>query len=143
MYAQAQTAAEIDEVKAMTTKIACTDDDNNYITKDIRVICILVCMMVTVDMMVFTGAYGHKTTLETKRTNPAFRDAFRVYSMDIVTHRADEFWASWKDFRARNPVEVRPSAAAAQGPQHIRALHAESDDEVNMLEAAAQTNKDD
>ena len=113
----------------MTTKIACTDEDDGYVTKEIRVISIPIRMII--DMMALTGAYGHKTALETKRTNPAFRrEAFRVYSTEIVTNREDEFWSSWKDFRARYPVEDRPSSAAGPGHQRLRTLHADSEDEL-------------
>ncbi len=67
----------------MTAKIACTDEDDSYVTKDMGIISIPICMII--DMMAFTGAYGHKTMLETKRTNPAFRDAFRVYSTEMAS----------------------------------------------------------
>ncbi len=76
MYAQAQTAAEIDEIRAVTTKIADKDSDNNYVTKDLQVISVPVRMMV--DIMAFTGAYGHKTTLQTKRTNQGLRNSFQT-----------------------------------------------------------------
>ena len=112
----------------MTTKIACTDDDDGYVTQELRVISIPIRMII--DMMAFTGAYGHKTALETKRTNPAFRDAFRVYSTEMATNREDEFWSSWKDFRARYPAEDRPSSAAGPAHQRLRTLHADSEDEV-------------
>jgi hypothetical protein len=128
MYAQAQTAAEIDEIRAMTTKIADTDSGDNYVTKDSRVIFVLV------DMMAFTGAYGHKTTLETKRTNLGFRNSFQAYSMMIATDQSENFWASWKNFPARNPVGDRPAAAAAPRPVSVLALQADSDDEA-MLQA--------
>ncbi len=71
MSVQAQTPGEIDAVKAMTTKIVDTDDDDNYIAKDMQVIGVPVHMMV--DMMCFTGAYGHKSMLESVRTNQAFQ----------------------------------------------------------------------
>ena len=107
MCAQAQTAAEIDEIRAMTTKIADIDSDDNYVTKDSHVISVPVRMMI--DIMAFTGAYGHKTTLETKRTNQGLRNSFHSYSMMIATDRSNEFWASWKAFRARNPVGENPA----------------------------------
>ena len=112
----------------MTTKIACTSDDDGYVTQEIRIISIPIRMII--DMMAFTGAYGHRTTLETKRTNPAFREAFRVYSTEMATNREDEFWNSWKDFRARYPAEERPSSAAGPEHQRLRTLHAESEDEL-------------
>ena len=112
----------------MTTKIASTNDDDGYVTQEIRVISIPIRMII--DMMAFTGAYGHKTALETKRTNPAFRDAFRVYSTEMATNREGEFWSSWKDFRARYPAEDRPSSAAGPEHQRLRILHADSEDEV-------------
>jgi hypothetical protein len=112
----------------MTTKIACTSDDDGYVTQEIRIISIPIRMII--DMMAFTGAYGHKTALETKRTNPAFRDAFRVYSTEMATNREGEFWSSWKDFRARYPAEDRPSSAAGPEHQRLRTLHADSEDEV-------------
>ena len=112
----------------MTTKIACTSDDDGYVTQEIRIISIPIRMII--DMMAFTGAYGHRTTLETKRTNPAFREAFRVYSTEMATKREDEFWNSWKEFRARYPAEERPSSAAVPEHQRLRTLHAESEDEL-------------
>ena len=112
----------------MTTKIACTSDDDGYVTQEIRIISIPIRMII--DMMAFTGAYGHRTTLETKRTNPAFREAFRVYSTEMATKREDEFWNSWKEFRARYPAEERPSSAAGPEHQRLRTLHADSEDEV-------------
>ena len=119
----------------MTAKIVCTDEDDSYVTKDMCIISIPIRMII--DMMAFTGAYGHKTALETKRTNPAFRDAFRVYSTEMATNREDEFWSSWKDFRARYPVEDRPSSAAGPEHQRLRTLHADSEDEVIEQENAA------
>jgi hypothetical protein len=119
----------------MTTKTACTDDDDGYVTQEIRVISIPICMII--DMMAFKGAYGHKTALETKRTNPAFREAFQVYPTEMATNREDEFWASWKDFRARYPVEDHPSSAAGLEHQRLRTLHADSEDEVIVQENAA------
>lgn len=138
--AQAQTAAEIDELRAMTTKIVDTDDDDNYITKDIRVIGIPVRMIV--DVMAFTGTYGHKSTLETKRTNQGFRDSFQAYCVDIATNRADEFWTSWKEFRDRNPLGDRPAGNAANRPVSVAALQADSDDEA-LLQANAGNRGDD
>ncbi len=131
MSVQAQTPAEIDAVKSMTTKIVETDDDDNFVTKDMQVIGVPVRMMV--DMMCFTGAsrYGHKSMLESVRTNQAFRQAFQVFSQQIAADRGDEFWASWKDFRLRNPVADRPAAAAATGPVSLMTLHADSDDEAS------------
>ena len=119
----------------MTTKIACTSDDDGYVTQEIRIISIPIRMII--DMMAFMGAYGHRTTLETKRTNPAFREAFRVYSTEMTTNREGKFWSSWKDFRARYPVEDRPSSAAGPGHQRLRTLHADSGDEVIEQENAA------
>jgi len=119
----------------MTTKIACTSDDDGYVTQEIRIISIPIRMII--DMMAFTGAYGHRTTLETKRTNPAFREAFRVYSTEMATKREDEFWNSWKEFRARYPAEERPSSAAGPEHQRLRTLHADSEDEVIEQENAA------
>jgi hypothetical protein len=138
--AQAQTAAEIDELRTMTTKIVVTDDDDNYITKDMRVIGIPVRMII--DMMAFTGAYCHKSTLETKRTNQGFRDSFEAYCVDIATNRADEFWTSWKDFRDRNPLGDRPAGDAAPRPASVSALQADSDDEA-LLNATAGNQGDD
>jgi hypothetical protein len=132
--AQAQTAAEIDELRTMTTKIVDTDDDDNYITKDMRVIGIPVRMIV--DVMAFTGAYGHKSTLETKRTNQGFRDSFQAYCEDIATNRADEIWTSWKEFRDKNPLGDRPAGDAAPRPASVSALQADSDDEA-LLQATA------
>ena len=132
--AQAQTAAEIDELRTMTTKIVDTDDDDNYITKDMRVIGIPVRMIV--DVMAFTGAYGHKSTLETKRTNQGFRDSFQAYCEDIATNRADEIWTSWKEFRDKNPLGDRPAGDAAPRPASVSALLADSDDEA-LLQATA------
>ncbi len=54
--------------------------------------------------------------------------------MMIVTDRSDEFWASWKAFRARNPVGDNPATAAAPRPVSVLALQADSDDEA-MLQA--------
>ncbi len=110
MYAQAQTAAEIDEIRAMTTKIADIDSDDNFVTKDSHVISVPVRMMI--DIMAFTGAYSHKTTLETKRTNLGLRNSFHSYSMMIATDRSDDFWASWKAVWARNPVGENSATAA-------------------------------
>jgi hypothetical protein len=132
--AQAQTAAEIDELGTITTNIVVADDDDNYVTKDMRVVGIPVRMII--DMMAFTGVYGHKSTLETKRTNQGFRDSFEAYCVDIATNRAGEFWTSWKDFRDRNPLGDRPAGDAAPRPASVSALQADSDDEA-LLKATA------
>lgn len=133
--AQAQTAAEIDELRTMTTKVVVPDDDGDgYITKDMRVFSAPVRMII--DVMAFTGTYGHRSTLESKRTNLGFRNSFHDYITDIATNRADEFWASWKEFRARNPLEERPAGGAPTRPASVSLLHADSEDEA-LLNATA------
>ena len=54
--------------------------------------------------------------------------------MMIAPDRSDEFWASWKAFRARNPVGENLATAAAPGPVSVLTLQADSDDEA-MLQA--------
>ena len=120
----------------MKTKIADTDADDNYITKDMDVISIPVLMMI--DMMCFTGTYCHKSMLESNRTRQAFRDSFQIFSMQIAGNKGDEFWASWTDYQARFPVGDRPVAAAAPGPVNLLALHGDSDDEAQTAQASAE-----
>jgi hypothetical protein len=136
MYVQAQTPEEIDEVKAMTTRIVDTDCDGAYISKELPVIGIEVRAMI--DMMAFIGAYGHKSAYESARTREPFRMAFSVYAMEIASQNSTKFWDSWKDYRMRFPVGERRAAAAAARPVSINSiLGGDNDDEDAEAGSAA------
>ena len=86
MYFQAQTPEEIDEIKAMTTKVVETDADDNYVSKDMPVIGIPVRAMI--DMMAFIGAYGHKSMYESQvRTR---QDFFANHSKSMLLISRDK-----------------------------------------------------
>ena len=135
MYAQAQTPEEIDEVKAMTTRIVDTDCDGAYIHKDVPVIGIEVRAMI--DMMAFIGAYGHKSAYESARTREPFRSAFSVYAMENAIQNSTKFWDSWKDYRLRNPVGERRAAAAAARPVSITSIRGGDDDDEDAEAGSA------
>ncbi len=136
MYLQAQTPAEIDEIRDMTVNWADTDADDNWVTKKSPLVSTQVRAMV--DMMCFCGAYCHKSMLESPtRTRLAFRTSFQEYALLIAHERVDEFYSSWKDYRARNPVGDRRPKTTVDGPVDIDAMLGGDDDDAAAAAGAA------
>ena len=120
LYLQAQTPDDIDAIRVMRIKVVEVDVEDNYVTRDIPLISVGFRAMV--DMMCFTGAYGHKSCLESSRTRGPFRTAFFEYALKVAKDKVDDFYTSWKEYRARFPVANRHPAADADGAVDIDAL---------------------
>jgi hypothetical protein len=57
-----------------------------------------------IDNILFVSVYVHKSMWET-RTRPAFRASLLAKITNETRDNEDAFYASWKDFRRRFPVQ--------------------------------------
>ena len=110
---EANTPEEIDELRAMTITINDYDKTlaGSLISSEIRAI---------IDNALFMGAFGHRSRFEAVPGGVpvANRTAFYENSIKIAEDRIDDFYESWKTYRAANPVkaaevEVEDSDTAA------------------------------
>ena len=97
---EASTPEEIDDLRAM--KITINDYDKSLevplISSEIRAI---------IDNALFMGAYGHRSRFEAIPGGVpiANRTAFYENSIKMAEDRIDDFYESWKRYRAANPLE--------------------------------------
>ena len=97
---EASTPEEIDDLRAM--KITINDYDKSLevplISSEIRAI---------IDNALFMGAYGHRSRFEAVPGGVpvANRTAFYENSIKMAEDRIDDFYESWKRYRAANPLE--------------------------------------
>ncbi len=61
-----------------------------------------------VDNMLYISVYGHKAMFE-ERAPPANSIGFAQVALNISREKEDDFFASWKDYRAsvRHPLIVK------------------------------------
>ena len=110
---EANTPDEIDDLRAMTITI------NDY-DKTLEVPLISSEIRAIIDNALFMGAFGHRSRFEAVPGGVpvANRTAFYENSIKIAEDRIDDFYESWKTYRAANPViaaevEVEDSDTAA------------------------------
>ena len=98
---KAQTPAEIDELRMKKIKMDVMDGDE-FITKEVSFISPELRAMV--DNIIFMSVYGHNSLFE-QRVSVGRRTAFREYALKAARDNEDEFYASWKRYRAAHPVD--------------------------------------
>ena len=98
---EANSPAEIDALRLKKIKVV-VHDGTDFITQEIKLISDEIRSMV--DNICYMAVYGHKSMFE--KLSPARRTAFKEYSLKIAREYEDEFYASWKSYRAAHPVET-------------------------------------
>ena len=88
------------------------------------------------DTICYTSVHGHRTTFE--KIPVTRRAAFNEYTLRIAKDYEDEFYNSWKSYRAENPAETaeRNPGGDSDVERLINALDG-SDDEPDGAAAAA------
>ena len=98
---EADTSAEIDALRRKTIKLDVAEGSEiitkefSFITPDLRAM---------VDNICYMAVYGHNTLFE-QRVPLARRTAFREYALKTARDNEDEFYISWKRYRAANPFK--------------------------------------
>jgi hypothetical protein len=114
---EANTPGEIDDLRAMTIKVNDYDTTKEVpmISSEIRAI---------IDNTLFLGAYGHRSRFEATAGGVpvANRTAFYEVSMKLAEEKIDEFYDSWKRYRAANPSVGREVGYFDRGLQ-IRVIN--------------------
>ena len=90
---QADSPAEIDEVRGMKVKVPVADEDGHIHTQEASLVSPELRSMV--DNMLFMSACAHKTCFESNRTRQAFRAAFAAYSLKVAIEKVDDFCYSF------------------------------------------------
>ena len=101
---EANSPGEIDALRLKKVKVV-IHDGNNFITKEVKLISDEIRSMV--DNICYMAVYGHKSMFE--KISGARRAAFKEYALKVARDYEDEFYESWKSYRAEHPVEAAVS----------------------------------
>ncbi len=85
------------------------------------------------------AVYGHNTLFE-QRVPLARCNAFHEYALRVAWDKEDQFYDSWKSFRAANPVEIRAGGGVADDSESeklLKLLAGDTDDSGDDVPAAA------
>jgi hypothetical protein len=129
----ATTPAAIDALRAEMVKVV-KQEGAELMTVEIPLISAEIRAMV--DNICYMSVYGHRTTFE--KIPVTRRAAFNEYTLRIAKDYEDEFYNSWKSYRAENPAETaeRNPGGDSDVERLINALDG-SDDEPDGAAAAA------
>jgi hypothetical protein len=133
---EADTYAEIDALQRKTIKLDVAEGNEiitkefSFITPDLRAM---------VDNICYMAVYGHNTLFE-QRVPLARRTAFREYALKAARDNEDEFYISWKRYRAANPFKGaggRADSDESESEKIMKLLGGDSDEDEAANSAAA------
>jgi hypothetical protein len=125
----ASTDAEIEALRKKRIKVDVLVD-NDIVVEERSLISPELRSMV--DNICYMAVYGHNTLFE-QRVPLARRIAFRDYALKVATDKEDQFYASWKSYRAANPVDSRAGGGNADDSESeklLKLLAGDSDEEA-------------
>jgi hypothetical protein len=100
----ANSPAEIDALRLKKVKVV-IQDGTDFVTQEVKLISDEIRSMV--DNICYMAVYGHKSMFE--KISGARRAAFKEYALKVAREYEDEFYESWKSYRAEHPVEAAVS----------------------------------
>lgn len=133
---EADTSAEIDALRRKTIKLDVAEGNEiitkefSFITPDLRAM---------VDNICYMAVYGHNSLFE-QRVPLARRTAFREYALKSARDNEDEFYISWKRYRAANPFKGaggRADSDESESEKIMKLLGGDSDEDEAANSAAA------
>ncbi len=101
---EANSPGEIDALRLKKVKVV-IHDCNDFITQEVKLISDEIRSMV--DNICYMAVYGHKSMFE--KVSAALRAAFKENYLQVAREYENEFYESWKSYRAEHPVEAAVS----------------------------------
>uniref|UniRef100_A0A7S0MVG4 Uncharacterized protein n=1 Tax=Cryptomonas curvata TaxID=233186 RepID=A0A7S0MVG4_9CRYP len=98
---EANKPEEIDNLRLRKVKVV-SHDGNDFTAQEIPLISD--DMRAMIDNICYMGVYCHKTMFE--RLSVTRRTAFREHTLKMARDFEDEFYTSWKSYRAEHPSET-------------------------------------
>ncbi len=98
---EASTPEAIDALRTKTVRVV-VQEGTEFLNVEVPLISAEIRAMV--DNICYMSVYGHRTMFE--KISPSRRAAFYEYSVKMARDCENEFYESWKSYRAENPVET-------------------------------------
>jgi hypothetical protein len=131
----ANTPKEIEDLRSTTVRVVVQEDRDECINVEIPLISAE--MRAMVDNICYMAVYGHRTMFE--KISLTRRAAFAQYTLKVARDYEDEFYASWKSYRAAHPVETvsRLKDEDSETERLLSVLMGDDDDGPALAGAAA------
>jgi hypothetical protein len=130
----ANTPQEIEALRSTTLRVV-VQEDNDFVNVEIPLISAE--MRAMVDNICYMAVYGHRSMFE--KISLARRTAFAQHTLKAAREYEDEFYESWKSYRAAHPVETMRVQAEedSETERLISVLNGDDDDGPAPAGAAA------